>query len=423
MSLSRFQRGVSIFADKFFSEMRHNQIVDETLDFYYHLWVAGRGFGKTHSLNGAVFLRAALEPNSQSAIVAPTNSDTKDVTMNNPRSGMKSIIPIDCLLGYSWETGYNISDGIIKLGNGSLIYLFSAEKPDRLRGKNLICAGLEEYCFFKNPEDILSMLEFAVRVGSNPRIYVATTPKPIAALKKLIKDKKSIVVRGSTYDNKANLSPQFLKTIEEKYEGTRLGRQELHAEILEDIEGSLWTWAMIEKSRLPKDKMPTMQRIVVAIDPSGGGKDKQGIVVAGKGIDGLYYVLEDCSCSLSPEGWARVAIDAYNRHGADLIVAEQNYGGDMVKSVVKAVDDNVPYKMVHASRAKQIRAEPIAALYEQGKVKHIGSFETLELQMTEMTTQGFQGSGSPDSLDALVWALTELSNGVSIDIDTLIGSF
>jgi predicted phage terminase large subunit-like protein len=219
----------------------------------------------------------------------------------------------------------------------------------------------------------------------------------------------TIITRGSTYDNLSNLAPVFREQVLASYEGTRIGRQELMGELLEDIEGAMWSNSMLEAALV--DSVPDMQRIVVAIDPSGGdaeGNDEQGIVVAGHGVDGLYYVLDDRSCKLTPQGWASRAVAAYHEYSADKLLAEKNFGGDMVAAIIKQVDDKVSFKMVTASRGKMQRAEPIAALYEQGKVKHVKGLEQLEAQMTNWTPA--DGS-SPDRMDAMVWALTELALG------------
>ncbi len=227
-----------------------------------------------------------------------------------------------------------------------------------------------------------------------------------------------MVTRGSTFDNSANLAPSFLETIRDRYAGTRLGRQELDAEILDDVPGALWTRAMLDRARVSSPPPLDMRRVVVAVDPSGTSGDEDdrsddvGIVVAGKGIDGRYYVLADRTCQLPPAGWGSRAVNAYHEFKADRLVAERNFGGAMVEHVIKTAGPRVAYSEVVASRGKVVRAEPISALYEQGKVDHVGSFPELEDQMSMMTTSGYMGDRSPDRVDALVWALTELSGGV-----------
>ncbi len=249
-----------------------------------------------------------------------------------------------------------------------------------------------------------------LRLGSNPRQIVTTTPRPIPVLKEIIKAQSTVVTRGSTYDNAANLAASFIDKMRQDYEGTRLGRQELSGEVLDDLPGALWARDQIDTHRVKS--APEMQRIVVAVDPSGtNGKDDGdsiGIVVAGKGTDGRGYVLADRTCSLSPDGWGKRAVQAYHEFKADRIIAERNFGGAMVEHVIRTVDRNVSYKEVTASRGKVARAEPVAALYEQGRVSHVGSMPELEDQMVMIDPSGYIGEGSPDRADALVWALTDL---------------
>ena len=256
------------------------------------------------------------------------------------------------------------------------------------------------------------MFMFGLRLGDNPQAMVTTTPRPIPIIRQIVNAETTVVTRGSTYSNRANLAKSFLDKIVTRFEGTRLGEQELEGKILDDFMGSLWPREMIDRAK-GKVAVPHMQRVVVAIDPSGTGGsedegDSIGIVVAGKGVDGVAYVLADRTCKLSPAGWARRAVDAAQEFGADRIVAERNYGGAMVEHTIRTVGRTVPYKEVVATRGKVVRAEPIAALYEQGRVKHAPGLEALEEQMGAMTTEGYMGDGSPDRVDALVWALTEL---------------
>lgn len=258
------------------------------------------------------------------------------------------------------------------------------------------------------------MLSLGLRLGSDPRAVVTTTPKPVKMLKTLLVDPTTAVTRGSTYDNLANLAQAFATEIIKRYEGTRLGRQELYAELLEDAEGALWNRDMLERLRVREG--PQFVRVVVAIDPattSGEESNETGMIVAGLGYDGHGYVIEDLTCRASPDGWGRRAVDAYHRYRADRIIAEVNQGGDMVEHVIRTVDPTASYRKVHATRGKLTRAEPIAALYEQGRVHHVGCFAHLEDQMCSWEP----GDESPDRLDAIVWALTELmlgSGGVRI---------
>ena len=239
-------------------------------------------------------------------------------------------------------------------------------------------------------------------------MFISTTPRPQPLLKALLAMPGCVVTRATTFDNRANLARPFIEEIAGRYKGTRLGRQELDGELLEDVEGALWTRAMIEEARTSVRPI-TFKRIVIGLDPSGGGGSAQGIVVAALGVDGYFYVLEDASLAASPERWAERVVSVYDRHQADKIVLERNYGGDLGLAVLQRARRGLPVTMVTASRGKHVRAEPIALLYEQGKVKHLGAFPELEDQLCAMRPDGYAGAGSPDRLDALVWALTELS--------------
>lgn len=261
------------------------------------------------------------------------------------------------------------------------------------------------------------MLQFGLRLGDAPRQLITTTPRPIPLLRQIMKDSQTVITRGSTYENQVNLAPAFLTQITKRYEGTRLGRQELNAEVLDDVPGSLWTRDILDRHRWEKSKkLPDMQRIVVAIDPAATSKDtattegtaETGIVACGLGVDGRGYVLDDQSCSLSPNGWGRRAISSYDLLSADAIVVEVNQGGDMVKNTVLSVRPDANIIEVRASRGKVTRAEPVSALYEQGRISHVGGFPMLEDQMVLFTTTGIIGETTADRVDALVWAITEL---------------
>ena len=302
---------------------------------------------------------------------------------------------------------YEPSKRRVTWGNGAVATLFSAEDPERLRGPQADALWADELAAWHRAQDTWDMAMFGLRLGDNPRAMVTTTPKPIPLVRALLKDARTAVTKGSTFDNAAHLAPQFLAAIRDKYQGTRLGRQEIEAELLDDVVGALWT-----RDSIITGAMPEMQRIVVAVDPSGasgaGDGDDIGIVIAGKGMDGRFYVIEDATCNLSPEGWARRVMDRFRAHNADKIVLERNFGGDMGAAVIRTADRNAKIKLVTASRGKSVRAEPIAALYEQGRVTHARGLDALEDQMMQMTLAGFMGEGSPDRVDALVWALSEL---------------
>jgi phage terminase large subunit-like protein len=303
--------------------------------------------------------------------------------------------------------------------NGAVATLFNAVEPDQLRGPQFDGAWADEIAKWRYAQETWDQLQFGLRLepkgGGRPRQVVTTTPRPIPLVRTILADPSTIVTRGRTLDNALNLAPAFLKAVTARYAGTRLGRQELDAEILDDVPGALWSRASMDVA-IATATLPDMQRIVVAIDPSGtrgteDGGDSIGIIVAGKGIDGRGYVLADRTCKLSPAGWGRRAVEAYHEFAADRIVAERNFGGAMVEAVIRSADPNVAYAEVTASRGKAIRAEPIAALYEQGRVSHAQSMPELEDQLCQMASDGFLGEGSPDRLDALVWALTDLMLG------------
>jgi len=308
--------------------------------------------------------------------------------------------------------------------SGAIALGYNGTEPDQLRGPEFDTAWVDELAKYRYARETWDMLQFTMRKGDDPRVFITTTPRPIPVIRELVKRPSTVVTRGSTFDNAANLPLQFLSTLKEQYDGTRLGRQELYAEILDDLPNSLWNRDKIDQARIKV--APEMKRIVVAIDPSGtkgasDDGDSIGIIIAGKGIDGRGYILADRTCKLSPDGWGRRAVRAYFEFNADRIVAEKNFGGAMVEHVIRTIDRSVSYKEVTASRGKILRAEPIAALYEQGMVSHVGPLQELEDQLCLMLPDGYSGEGSPDRADALVWALTELmiSNGAPVpQIDT-----
>lgn len=366
------------------------------------VWVAlaGRGFGKTEA--GAQWVRQREAAGARSiALVAETQKDLEEVMV--PR--LLSIYPD------AERPSVRFRPVRITWPSGAIALGYNGTEPNQLRGPEFDTAWVDELAKYRYARETWDMLQFTMRSGDDPRIFVTTTPRPIPVIKEIIKDPSTVVSRGSTFDNAANLPKQFLDRLRERYEGTRLGRQELNAEILDDLPGALWTRDMIETARIKE--APDLRRIVVAVDPSGTGGseddgDSIGIVVAGIGVDGRGYVLSDRTCKLSPDGWGRQAVKAYHEFGADRIVAERNYGGAMVEHVIRTVDKKVSYKEVVASRGKVARAEPVAALYEQGRVSHVGGFAELEDQMCLIGPEGYIGEGSPDRADALVWALTEL---------------
>jgi len=367
------------------------------------LILAGRGWGKTRTGAEFVLSRVLAGAAERIALVAPTAADARDVMVEG-QSGILAVAP-------PWfRPVYEPSKRRLTFPNGATATTFSAEEADRLRGPQHDLAWCDEIAAWRDPM-AWDMLAFGMRLGRNPQTCVTTTPRPTKLIRELVARADVVVTRGSSYENKDNLAPQFFAAIVKKYEGTRLGRQELLAEILSDTPGALWSHAIIEAARL--SAAPPLQRIVVAIDPavtSGDDADETGIVVVGRDAAGHGYVLQDLSGKYSPTEWAKVAVTAYQTHRADRIVAERNNGGDMVQATIRMVDRNAALSTVWASRGKVTRAEPVSALYEQGRMHHIGSFPQLEDQMTNFTSDfDREAAGySPDRLDALVWAVTEL---------------
>lgn len=391
----------------------------------WSLWIirAGRGFGKTRSGSGWVHERAIDYPGRWIALVARTPADARDYMIEGPGGILKNTAP--------WERPrWEPSKRRLTWPNESWATIYSDDEPDQLRGFSGDTAWLDEFAKFKNAREGWDNLQFGMREASTdrPRRLITTTPRPIPILRELEKKGTTRVVIGTSHENRANLDPSWYQETILDYEGTRLGRQEVNAEILDDVPGALWTMDIIDgPADAPRrvKEAPQLRRIVVAVDPSGtkgdGEGDDIGIVIAGLGMDGRGYVLGDWTCQLSPEGWGRRAIEAYHNFKADRVVGEKNFGGDMVRFVITTADRKVPYKDVSASRGKAVRAEPISALYEQGKVSHVGSFPELEDQMCAMTASGYVGEGSPDRADALVWALTELMlGGSSYNIRSLV---
>lgn len=372
-------------------------------DWNVWLILAGRGWGKTMTGAFDTMIYALNNPDSRCAVVVPTFGDLRRVAFGGV-SGILKWLPDECLMKGRGQ-GYSSSAQEIRLYNGSLIQGFAATEPERLRGPQFHRAWCDEIAAWFYPETF-DQLMFGLRLGDNPQCVITTTPKPNALTRSLIKRTNTVVTRGSTFDNSANLAPAALQQLKEKYEGTRLGRQELYAEVLDDTEGALWNYSMIEKTRIKT--APELDRIVVAIDPavtSNDDSDETGIVVAARSGD-KFYVLDDQSLRDTPDSWSKLAVKLYHQYEADLIVAEVNNGGDLVERLIRLSDRNVSYRSVRATRGKILRAEPIAALYEQGKVHHVGLFPVLEDQMCSYSGQV---KPSPDRLDALVWALTELS--------------
>ena len=379
-------------------------------------WVimGGRGAGKTRA--GAEWVRAQVEGAGPAdpgrcrrvALVGETVDQVRDVMVLGD-SGIIACSPPD--RRPEWQA----SKQQILWPNGAVAQVFSAHEPEAMRGPQFDAAWADELGKWKKGGDAWDQLQFALRLGKNPQAVVTTTPRNVAVLKAILKNPSSVVTHAPTEANRAYLAESFLAEVQARYGGTRFGRQELEGVLVEEAEGALWTAAMLEAARV--DAAPVFNRVVVAVDPpvtSMKSSDECGIVVVGADTRGepkdwRAVVLEDASVKgATPEGWARAALAAMERHGADRLVAEVNQGGDLVERLVRMIDPLVPFRAVHATRSKWLRAEPVAALYEQGRVAHVRGLGALEEQMGRMTATGWQGAGSPDRLDALVWALTDL---------------
>lgn len=379
-------------------------------------WVimGGRGAGKTRA--GAEWVRAEVEGatplapgrSSRVALVGETIDQVRDVMIMG-ESGILACSPPD--RRPVWEAGRKR----LVWPNGATAQVYSAHDPDSLRGPQFDAAWADELAKWPKAQATWDMLQFALRLGENPRQVVTTTPQNVGVLKAILKNPSTVMTHAPTAANRANLAASFLEEVYARYAGTRQGVQELEGRLVEDLEGALWTVEMIDACRL-MGEVPVLDRVVVAVDPpvTGGPKsDSCGIVVAGVVMSGppqnwRAVVLEDATIKGSPQQWAAAAIAAMDRHNADRLVAEVNQGGELVTQMIRSVDPLVPIRTVTATRGKHLRAEPVAALYEQGRVLHRPGLARLEEQMGQMTQSGWRGDGSPDRLDALVWALTEL---------------
>jgi len=393
-------------------------------DGLWNTWLvlAGRGFGKTrmgsewirNNVCGTSPLAAPPSGFSRIALVAETAADARDVMVLGD-SGILACHPKD------FRPEWSPTNRRLTWPNGVQAWVYNATEPDQLRGPQHHAAWVDELAKFRYMQEIWDQLQFGLRLGEHPRALVTTTPRPLPLIKRLMADADTVVTRGATLDNQANLAVNTVKQLYERYGGTRLGRQELSGEVLTDIPGALWNRDMIDACR-EKEVPEDLERVYVAVDPAVTNtedSDEHGIVVVGLARDtegyAQGYVLADGSCRGNPEEWAKKAISLYRFWSADKIIAEKNQGGLMVESTLKAVDRSVPVELVTATRGKVVRAEPISALYEQGRIHHVGSFPALEDQMCLFSVDFVRSAanGSPDRVDALVWGLTKIFDKIT----------
>lgn len=391
---------------------RDDQLPPDTADGEpWRVWLilGGRGAGKTRA--GAEWVKAkalgiaplAREPARRIALVGETIADVRRVMIEG-ESGLLAIH------GDAERPRFEVSKGHVLWPNGTIAEIFSAECPDGLRGPQFAAAWCDELCKWRNAEATWDMLQFALRLGDAPQVAVTTTPRPMPLLSAILADEKTVTCRAATLANAANLAPTFVAEMSRRYAGSLLGRQELEGELIEELKGGLWRRDWIEDLRIAT--APPMRTVVVAVDPpvtATAASDACGIIVAGIGVDGRGYVIGDRTVQgREPNVWARAVRAAYHDHEADRVVAEVNQGGDLVVSVLKQIDAAMPVRTVRATRGKWVRAEPVAALYAEGRVIHAGHFEQLESQLVAFGSDGRVNGRSPDRLDALVWALTDL---------------
>jgi phage terminase large subunit-like protein len=402
----RLHHDFAIFAH---AHQEHRELGNNGGPWTTWLMLGGRGAGKTRA--GAEWVRAMVHgippwtgrAHGRVALIGETAHDAREVMVEG-ESGLLRTSPLE------QRPEWIATRKRLEWSNGAIGQVFSADDPESLRGPQFEAAWCDELAKWRYGEATFDMLQFALRLGKRPRQLITTTPRPLPVIKRLIVNPRTLVTRAPTRANQDFLSPAFLETVVDRYAGTRLGRQELDGELIEDRPDALWSRALVEGCRV--DAAPALSHIMVGIDPPGSsrqGADACGIVAAGRAESGMYFVLEDASqAGLTPQAWATKAVALYRRLNANSLVAEVNMGGEMVRSVLRQVDGSVPLKEVHARRGKYLRAEPVAALYEQGKVKHVGCFPLLEDEMCDFGVNGLSSGASPDRLDALVWAITAM---------------
>lgn len=374
-------------------------------DWRYFMFMAGRGAGKTRA--AAEWVRQQIESETYERIIiaGATAADLRDIMVEGP-SGIMSVCP-------PWmEARYLPTKRRIEFANGASILCLSADEPDRFRGQQCQALWVDELAAWRRGQEAWDQMMLGLRLPPKPRAIITTTPRPTRLVRFIASHPKTHISVVSTYANIENLADAFIDEIIQQYEGTRMGRQELYAEILDDNPGALWNRGLIDDYRMPDDAIAdpdTFRRIVVAVDPAvsfdSEEGDETGIIVAGVGLDGMGYVLEDLSGRMKPDQWAKTVVNAYHKWDADRVIAEVNQGGDMVEHTIRVMDDMIAYRPVRATKGKLLRAEPVSALYERKLVRHWGVFNKLEDQMCTWEP-GLEDS--PDRLDALVYALTDL---------------
>lgn len=384
---------------------RPDQLEPPGEDWEIWLILAGRGWGKTRTGSEWVRKNVFNKMAGRIALVAETTADARAVMVEGP-SGLIATAP------KHQRPSYQPSNRKLTWPNGAVAYTYNATEPDQLRGPEHDLAWSDELAKWKYARETWDMLQFGLRIGNRPRQIITTTPRPIPLVKDIVGGSEGPVhaTRGRTLDNSENLAPTFLRKIVKRYEGTRLGRQELDGIILGDMPGALWRLADLATYR--EQARPAMRRVLVSVDHAVSDNEEtsneHGIMVGGIGEDGNGYLLEDASIIGSPDEWANRVVNKYDQYSADSVIVERNQGGDLVRNTLRTVRPNLPIIEVTASRGKHVRAEPIASLSAQGRIRHVGQFEELEDQMILITTSGYQGEGSPDRVDAFVWLFTEL---------------